>query len=99
MQRRALFGAGAVVTAAGLAMLSLSPAASAAPKDKGPLGNYKHLVVIYEENHSFDNLYGNWGSVGGQQVDGRSQADAAHTTQVKQTGGAYSCLKQLDVNL
>ncbi|HVH93890.1 MAG TPA: hypothetical protein VM688_03125, partial [Nocardioidaceae bacterium] len=21
-------------------------------------GGYKHLVVIYEENHSFDNLYG-----------------------------------------
>lgn len=26
-------------------------------------GGYKHLVVIYQENHSFDNLYGSWGSV------------------------------------
>ena len=33
----------------------------------GPLpGGYKNLVVIYEENHSFDNLYGSWGRVGGQ---------------------------------
>ena len=28
--------------------------------------HYKHIVVIYEENHSFDNLYGGWGKVGGQ---------------------------------
>ena len=27
------------------------------------IGGFKHLVVIYEENHSFDNLYGTWGSV------------------------------------
>jgi phospholipase C len=38
-----------------------------------------HIVVIYEENHSFDNLYGRW-----ERVDGLSQADAAHTTQVSQ---------------
>src|SRR6476646_6351786 len=25
---------------------------------EGLPGGYKHLVVIYEENHSFDNLYG-----------------------------------------
>ena len=100
MQRRALFGAGAVVTAAALAMLSLSPAASAAPRDKGPLGNYKHLVVIYEENHSFDNLYGNWGPVGGQSVAGiGSPGYAAKATQVAQNGTPYTCLKQLDVNL
>ena len=29
-----------------------------------------NLVVIYQENHSFDNLFGSWGKVGGQQVDG-----------------------------
>ena len=39
---------------------------------RGPAlaGGFKHLVVIYEENHSFDNLYGTWGSVNGQQVVG-----------------------------
>ena len=25
----------------------------------------KHIVVIYEENHSFDNLYGKWEGVRG----------------------------------
>ena len=34
------------------------------------MGAQKHLVVIYEENHSFDNLYGSWGSVNGEPVDG-----------------------------
>ena len=28
-------------------------------------GGYRHLVVIYEENHSFDNLYGSWGRSAG----------------------------------
>jgi phospholipase C len=41
------------------------------------LARVKHIVVIYEENHSFDNLYGGW-----EGVDGLANADAAHTTQV-----------------
>src|SRR5689334_19032711 len=40
-------------------------------------GGYKHLVVIYEENHSFDNLYGTWGDVRGQHVEGLADASAA----------------------
>jgi hypothetical protein len=32
-------------------------------------------------------------------VNGRANADAAHTTQVGQSGTAYTCLKQDDVNL
>jgi phospholipase C len=60
---------------------------------------YKNVVVIYQENHSFDNLYGRWGRVGGQRVDGLSQADAAHTTQLAQDGQPYACLPQNDVNL
>jgi acid phosphatase len=63
------------------------------------IGHYKHLVVIYEENHSFDNLYGSWGAVGRDQVDGLSSADQLHTTQVAQNGDAYGCLLQVDVNL
>ena len=41
------------------------------------LGKINHFVVIYEENHSFDNLYGGW-----EGVNGPANADAAHTTQV-----------------
>jgi acid phosphatase len=62
-------------------------------------GTYKHVVVIYEENHSFDNLYGRWGHVGSDQVDGLSNASTAHTKQIAQDGSAYRCLQQDDVNL
>src|SRR4051812_23951145 len=44
-------------------------------------GGFKHLVVIYEENHSFDNLYGHWGRVGHEDVDGVAQATPERTTQ------------------
>src|SRR5438445_5868316 len=55
-----------------------------------------HVVVIYEENHSFDNLYGGW-----EGVNGLGGADAAHTAQVIQSDATtrYTCLKQNDVNL
>src|SRR5713226_2525692 len=59
-----------------------------------PLASIKHIVVIYEENHSFDNLYGGW-----EGVNGRSSAGAAQTIQVDQNGNAYSCLLQNEVNL
>ena len=63
------------------------------------LGKYKHVVVLYEENHSFDNLYGRWGSVGGDHIDGLSDAPRRHTAQVAQDGTLYQCLQQDDVNL
>ncbi|NUR25740.1 MAG: phosphoesterase, partial [Catenulispora sp.] len=60
-------------------------------------GGYDHLVVIYEENHSFDNLYGGWGRVGRDRVDGlQAMPDA---TQVDQHGTPFGCLPQNDVNL
>ncbi len=86
-----------VIALVSISLLAAGPAAAA--KDKGPLGNYKHIVVIYEENHSFDNLYGLWGDVNGQHVIGSTDATAAHTTQIAQNGDPYTCLKQLDVNL
>jgi len=53
-----------------------------------------HIVVIYQENHSFDNLWGRW-----ERVRGLRSADAAHTRQVKQDGTLFKCLPQDDVNL
>jgi phospholipase C len=47
------------------------------------VNEFNHIVVIYQENHSFDNLYGLWGEVNGDAVHGLPQADAAHTTQVR----------------
>src|SRR4051794_5929021 len=72
--------------------------AAAEAKHKPSIGGYKHLVVIYEENHSFDNLYGRWGRVGKQKVKGLKQAKAG-TTQVDQAGHPIGCLLQNDANL
>jgi acid phosphatase len=63
------------------------------PKPVQPLQKIKHFVVIYEENHSFDNLYGGW-----EGVNGLNNA-TSHVTQVNQSGAPYTCLKQNDVNL
>jgi acid phosphatase len=60
----------------------------------GSLRQIDRFVVIYEENHSFDNLYGMW-----ERVDGLRNADAAHTVQLNQAGEPYQCLLQNDVNL
>jgi len=71
-------------------------AASGGGHDDGgkALKKIRHFVVIYQENHSFDNLYGGW-----EHVDGVAEADAAHSRQVDQAGAPYTCLMQNDVNL
>jgi phospholipase C len=58
------------------------------------LSRIKHIVVVYEENHSFDNLYGSWEGVNG--ID--NAADAARI-QVNQQGVPFKCLGQNDPNL
>jgi phospholipase C len=88
--------------AASIGVCAFAGAASAAPHPNaqvlGPA--VKHLVVIYQENHSFDNLYGGWDSIEGQPVNGRSNATSDEMTQVRQDNvTAYGCLYQLDVNL
>src|SRR6478752_1863732 len=101
----------ALLTTAGLAAALLG----AAPADGGTTtvsggasersaqlvlpGGFKRMVVIYEENHSFDNLYGGWGRVAGQHLVGRNDAPRARETQVAQDGTAYDCQLQNDVNL
>jgi phospholipase C len=51
-----------------------------------------HIVVIYEENHSFDNLFGGW-----ERVDGLRGAHPR--PQVAPDGTVLPCLPQNDVNL
>lgn len=65
-----------------------------ASNSENGLSTINHIVVIYEENHSFDNLYGGW-----EGVNGLGTATSANTTQVGQGGAAYTCLLQKDVNL
>ena len=78
---------------ASLFVFTALPAAGA-QTDKSPLGSINHIVVIYQENHSFDNLYGTW-----ERVNGLSHANAANTSQLNQAGAPFGCLKQNDVNL
>jgi acid phosphatase len=74
-------------------------ATAARPHAQTLPGGYKHLVVIYEENHSFDNLYGQWGKVNGQRVDGLARASVRSKRQVAEDGTRFGCLLQVYVNL
>src|SRR3954447_11200149 len=82
-----------LIAAAGVGLVA-PPAAAARGQRERALEGIRHFVVIYEENHSFDNLYGRW-----ERVDGLRDAHTAHTRQVSQAGKPYHCLVQTDVNL
>src|SRR6266576_1991389 len=81
-------------------VLAMGPGLATVQAAPTGLGAINHIVVIYEENHSFDNLYGGW-----EGVDGLQNADAAHTIQLNQAtdqhpqGIPFACLLQNDVNL
>src|SRR5213595_2528157 len=77
-------------------VIAVSSVAGRESKGRGadPLKRINHIVVIYEENHSFDNLYGRW-----EGVRGLDAATASNTKQVRQDGTQYACLMQNDVNL
>jgi acid phosphatase len=84
-----------LIALVGAALLApAAPAGADGSHHDGGMGKIRHFVVVYEENHSFDNLYGGW-----EGVDGLRTADRAHTRQVNQAGTAYDCLLQNDVNL
>src|SRR3982074_642363 len=53
-----------------------------------------HIVVIYQENHSFDNLYGGWEGVDGL---GGTPAAVPNHAQTAPDGAPLPCLPQLDV--
>jgi acid phosphatase len=83
-------------TVVGLAVpvLLTSAAASGASADGATHHGHRidHIVVIYEENHSFDNLFGGW-----EGVDGLHGARPQQ--QVAPDGTPLACLPQNDVNL
>jgi phospholipase C len=90
--RRRPLAIGAVV-AVGLTAV-LTPITAMA-HDDSDLDSIKHIVVIYEENHSFDNLFGGWEGVDGL----AAAAHSGHVTQVAADGTPLACLPQNDVNL
>jgi acid phosphatase len=85
-----------VVSLLVLVALAMVPASGAAASggSSDRLSRINHIVVIYQENHSFDNLYGSW-----EGVNGVRHAPASRTVQVNQAGTPYQCLLQNDVNL
>ena len=86
------------VLAAGPVLTAVQAGASNGPGPNGNIGalaGINHLVVIYDENHSFDNLYGFF-----KGANGISRASAPSTTQVDlATGEPYTCLPQTDSHL
>jgi len=74
-------------------------AADGTASPRGDLQWIKHIVVIYMENHSFDNLYGRWEAVNGEKVNGLDNVDGTHVVQVSQSGTPFNCLLQNDPNL
>ena len=65
-----LFRLAALVASAALIGSAQVAPALASSDDRGSgsdqLNRINHIVVIYQENHSFDNLFGNWGGVNGR---------------------------------
>jgi phospholipase C len=62
--------------------------------DIGALAGINHLVVIYDENHSFDNLYGSFPG-----ANGISSASETSKTQVTLAGAPYATLPQTDPHI
>jgi phospholipase C len=50
------------------------------------MNNIRHVVIIYQENHSFDSRYGGWEGVNG--------INGTYVPQVDQQGQPYQCLPQ-----
>jgi acid phosphatase len=86
------------VMGAGPLFTAVQAGASNGPGGHGNIGGLagiNHLVVIYDENHSFDNLYGLFPG-----ANGISRASDTATTQVDlATGQPYTCLPQTDSHL
>jgi acid phosphatase len=84
-----------------LTFAAITSEAAISQADGAPAVNeFNHIVVIYQENHSFDNLFGLWGEVNSRPVDGLDNADPTHTSQIRVDNKTrYKCLLQNDVNL
>src|SRR5260370_32907707 len=77
-----------------LALTALPAAGSESDRGESALSKINHIVVIYQENHSFDNLYGGW-----EGVHRLSNAGAAPTLQLQHDGTTDNRLLPNDVNL
>ena len=62
---------------------------STSPSSSQDITKLNHIVVIYLENHSFDNLYGQFAG-----AEGLSSAAAMAHAQIDLTGAVYTTLPQ-----
>lgn len=76
-----------VVAAAALSLGILLAGCKKDNHSSAGINKVNHVVVIYLENHSFDNLYGQFTG-----ANGLSNATTSNTTQVDATGTAYTTL-------
>jgi phospholipase C len=80
---------------ASLTIFAAGPAAAGhADREEDPLAAINHLVVIYLENRSFDNLYGLF-----PEANGLGEVDEGEATQVDLEGIPFKCLQQVDPEL
>jgi phospholipase C len=83
-----------LLTVAGLGLVLLSCALYSCKKNNNASGSginkVNHVVVIYMENHSFDNLYGSFANANGLQ-----NATPANTTQLDANGNPYTVLPSI----
>lgn len=75
-------------------LVSAEPAPAVSDEAAAKLAQINHFVIIYQENHSFDALYGDW-----EGVKGLASADPARQRQRNQAGVPFDCLDQVDINL
>jgi acid phosphatase len=90
--KRGLLVTGLTLAAIGTVPVTIGVAAARPGSDR--LARINHIVVIYQENHSFDNLYGGW-----EGVNGLASAPQERTIQVNQDGVPFQCLMQKDPSL
>jgi len=76
------------LVAAGGILATCSSNNSTSPPSGGDITEINHVVVIYMENHSFDNLYGEFAG-----ANGLAEAGTA-PKQLNQSGTAYTALPQ-----
>ncbi len=75
--------------------LALGSGPAVAHHGDGGLDGITQIVVIYEENHSFDNLFGGWEGVNGI----HRALGSGHVIQRAADGTPLPCLPQNEVNL
>ena len=92
MSGQAVRHAGLILSGLSILLVAVGPApqpaaGAAAITQPADVSRIKHLVVLYLENHSFDNLYGAFPG-----ANGLTQATAAQRQQVRRDGTPYTVL-------